>query len=76
MTESKSNKNKMIGRIPYKDYLRIRRIGYWLRTVLKELESLSPEAREEFGKVIGDNDLKQFRDLETLEKVLKKMSFS
>ena len=77
MTKAKPDEKKiMTGRMTFKDYRRIRSIAYWLRNVLAELKDLSPEARAEFGKVIGDSDLSQFKDLEALEKALRKISFS
>ncbi len=58
-----------------RDHIRLKSFSYWIRQALAEIESLTPEAREAFGKVIGDLDLSQFKDLETLEKALRKISF-
>lgn len=58
------------------DYIRIKSLSYWLRHAIAEIEHLSPEAREALGKVIGDSDLIQIKDLAQLEKALRKLSFN
>ena len=52
------------------------RFTYWIRCALKELETMPPELRESLGKVIGDCDLTQVKDLDTLITALRKMSLS
>ena len=58
-----------------RDVIRMKSFSYWIRQALAELESLTPEARAAFGQVVGDCNLSQFKDLATLEKALKKLSF-
>lgn len=57
-----------------RDVLHLKSFTYWIRQALASLEGLTPEARAAVGRMIGDLNLSQFKDLETLEKELRRIS--
>jgi hypothetical protein len=59
-----------------KDYMRIKSFTYFIRTALAEVQKMPPHLKEMLGQVIGDCNLTQLKDLETLEQALRKMTLS
>jgi len=68
--------NKSKNHVIKKDLSLVRSFSYLILRALKTVEDMPPELRDRLGEVIGDCDLTTFKDLETLEKALKKISFN
>jgi len=68
--------NKSKKHVVRKDFLHIRSFSYFIRKALETVDGMPPELRDKLGEVIGDCDLATFKDLATLEKALKKISFN
>ena len=68
--------NKSKKHVIKKDFLHIRSFSYFIRKALATVEGMPLELWERLGEVIGDCDLTTFKDLATLEKALKKISFN